>query len=78
MLDVHFVEEDCAIFGKLNLTCTTHEHFNGSLWAKIGLEDFLQSFSCIDIDGECLSLSDNISVCVNQLETGHCLDRECI
>ena len=68
MLNLHLVEEDSSIFGELNLTSSTDEHFDGSLWTEVGLEDLLETFSGVDIDAESLCLSDNISVGIYHLE----------
>ena len=68
VLDLHLVEEDGSILGELDLTSSTDEHLNSSLWPEVGLENLLQSLSGIDVDSECLSLSDDIRVCVDELK----------
>jgi hypothetical protein len=68
VLDLHLVEENGTIFGKFNLTSTTNKHLDGSLWSKVSLEHFLESFSSIDVNTEGLSLSNDICVCVDELE----------
>lgn len=71
VLDLHFMEEDGAILGQLNLTCTTDEHLNGTLWTQVGLEDLLKSFSSVDVNAKSLCLSDNISIGINHLKGRH-------
>jgi hypothetical protein len=78
MLDLHLMEEDSTILGELNLTSSTDEHLDGSLWTEVGLEDLLETFSGVDVNTESLSLSDNISVGIYHLEGRHFSNIECI
>jgi len=68
MLNLHLVEENCTILGKLDLTSSTDEHLNGTLWSKVGFEDFLETFCGVDVDTKSLGLSDNISIGIYELK----------
>lgn len=78
MLDLHLVEEDSAILCELNLTGSTDEHLDGTLWTKVGLKDLLETFSGVDVNTESLCLSDNISVGIYHLEGRHIQKIECL
>jgi len=68
VLNLHLVEENCTILGKLDLTSSTDEHLNGTLWSKVGFEDFLETFCGVDVDTKSLGLSDNISIGIYELK----------
>jgi hypothetical protein len=48
-------------------------HLDGSLGTKVGLEDFLESLSGIDVDTESGSFTDLIGFGVNELKSRHIL-----
>ena len=43
-------------------------HFDRSFWSEVGLEDFLESLSSIDVNTEGSSLSDNVGFSVDELK----------
>ena len=68
MLNLHLVEENGTILGKLDLSSTTDEHLNGTLWSEVGFKDFLETFCGVDVDTKSLGLSDNISIGIYELK----------
>jgi hypothetical protein len=68
MLDLHFVEKDSSILCELDLASASNEHFDRSFRSEVRLQDFLESFSSIDVDTEGSSLPDNVGFCVNELK----------
>ena len=56
MFDLHFVEEDTAIFGEFDLACSTDEHFHCTLGAEVGFHDIEEAFTGGDVHGEGLGL----------------------
>ena len=52
MLNLHFMEQDIAILGDLDVSRTRHQHFHSSPRSKIGFEHLLNAFSCRNIDSQ--------------------------
>jgi len=73
VLDLHLVEEDSSVLGQLNLSSTADEHLDGTLGTEVGLEDFLESLSGVDVDTEGSSLADLIGFGVYELKSRHIL-----
>lgn len=71
MLDLHLVEENLTILGKLNLTGSTDEHLDSSLRSEVGLKDLLKTLGGLDVDLECLGTLDHISFFVDVVERTH-------
>lgn len=71
VLDLHLVEQNSAVLGQLNLASASDEHLNGTLGTKVGLEDLLEALSGVDVNAEGSCLTDNISLCVDELKRSH-------
>ena len=52
VLDLHFVEEDVAVLGDLDVAAARHQHLHGALWAQVSLQHLLQSLGRIDVEGQ--------------------------
>ena len=51
MLDLHLVQEDVAVLGKLDLAGTPNEHFERATRTEIGLQNALQPSRRSHVDG---------------------------
>ena len=48
MLNLHFVKQNVAIFGYLDVACTTDQHLHGSFRTEVGFQHILnQTIRCI-------------------------------
>ena len=52
MLNLHLMQQNIPILGKLNLTGTPHEHFERPAWSEVGFEDGLEAGGCGDVYAE--------------------------
>lgn len=68
VLDLHLVEENSSVLGQLNLSSASDEHLNGALGTEVGLEDLLEALGGVDVNAEGSCLTDNISLCVDELK----------
>jgi len=68
VLDLHFVQQDCTILGELDLSSSTDEHLDSTLWTKVSFKNLLKTLGSIDVDSESLRFSNNVSVCVDELK----------
>jgi len=71
VLDLHLVEQNSAVLGQLNLASATDEHLDGALGTEVGLEDLLETLGGVDVNAEGSCLTDNIGLCVDELERSH-------
>ena len=42
MLNLHFMEENIAVLGDLDVPGSPHQHLHGALWPKVGLQYILR------------------------------------
>lgn len=68
VLDLHFMQKYATIFGQLNLASSSNKHFDGSFGAEVCLEDFLESFSSVDIDAEGSSFANDVCLGIDELK----------
>merc|ERR1711971_1347388 len=62
MLNLHFMEQDIAILGDLDVSRTRHQHFHSSPRSKIGFEHLLNAFSGRNIDSKGLTCTSHLGL----------------
>lgn len=71
VLDLHLVKQDASVFGELDLSGTSDQHLKGTLGTEIGLHDFLQAHSRVDVHSEGLDLLQHLRLGVQELYIRH-------